>query len=173
MSVIGLSVRKCFKMGDDSVSGKNFDHREVWIEEYLHQFAAPFGNKQIPSSDAFLSPLMIDELADPVGPCASESRTHCSDKGFLAMSIEEYLELLDWSARQVVRGKRGSTPAYVPPVLKRLGLDGASWCELVSDFGRLFCTVAGRPEQVDTLRSHRTRRSYHLRRHAQELFASQ
>jgi len=56
------------------------------------------------------------------------------------------------------------TPANVLPVLKRLGLDGASWCELVSDFGKLFCTVAGRPEQVDTLRSHRTYRRYHLRR---------
>ena len=30
-------------MGDDSVSGKNFDHRKVWIEEYLQQFAAAFG----------------------------------------------------------------------------------------------------------------------------------
>ena len=30
-------------MGDDSVSGKNFNHRKVWIEEYLQQFAAAFG----------------------------------------------------------------------------------------------------------------------------------
>jgi len=37
------TVRRCFLMGDDSVSGKNFDHRKVWIEEYLQQFAAAFG----------------------------------------------------------------------------------------------------------------------------------
>jgi len=37
------TVRKCFLMGDDAVSGKSFDHRKVWIEEYLHQFAAAFG----------------------------------------------------------------------------------------------------------------------------------
>jgi len=30
-------------MGDDPVSGKNFDHRKVWIEVYLQQFAAAFG----------------------------------------------------------------------------------------------------------------------------------
>jgi len=59
------------------------------------------------------------------------------------MSIEEYLELLDWSARQVAPRKRGITPANVPPVLKRLGLDIASWCELVRDFSKLSCTVAG------------------------------
>jgi len=37
------TVRKCFLMGDDAFSGRNFDHRKVWIEEYLQQFAADFG----------------------------------------------------------------------------------------------------------------------------------
>ena len=120
---------------------------------------------------AFLSPLMIDEQRDPIGPCTSQSDRRCSDKGFLAMSLEDYLELLDWSARQVAPGKRGKTSENLPPVLKRLGLDRDSWCELVSDFGKLFCSVAGRPEQVDLLRSHRTHRRYHLRRRARELFA--
>jgi len=43
----------------------------------------------------------------------------------MSMSIEDYLELLDWTARQVVPGKRGSTPSTLPPVLARLGLDTA------------------------------------------------
>ncbi len=37
------ACRRCFILGDDPVSGKNFDHRKVWIEEYLKQFAAFFG----------------------------------------------------------------------------------------------------------------------------------
>ena len=121
--------------------------------------------------DSFLAPLSIDELLDPVGPCVSDSGQRCSDKGFLAMPLENYLELLDWTARQAVVGKSGKTRASVPPVLQRLGLDAASWCELVSDFGKLFCTVAGRPECVDAMRSHCTHRRYHLRRRARELFA--
>ncbi len=121
--------------------------------------------------DSFLAPLSIDELLDPIGPCASGSGDRCSDKGFLAMSVESYLELLDWTSCQVSPGKRGKTPADVPPLLQRLGLDQASWCELVSDFGRLFCTVAGNPACVDEMRSHRTHRRYHLRRRARELFA--
>lgn len=36
-------VAAVFLLGDDSVSGKNFDHRKVWIEDLLHQFAAEFG----------------------------------------------------------------------------------------------------------------------------------
>ena len=41
--VYNRTVRRCFLMGDDSVSGKNFDHRKVWIEQYLRQFASAFG----------------------------------------------------------------------------------------------------------------------------------
>jgi len=89
-----------------------------------------------------LDPLSIDGLLDPVGPCVSDSGQRCNDKGFLAMPLENYLELLDWTARQAVAGKVGKTPASVPLILQRLGLDAASWCELVSDFDRIFCTVA-------------------------------
>jgi len=108
--------------------------------------------------DGFLSPLSIDEQHDPIGPCVSESGKRASDKGFLAMSLEDYLQLLDWTARAVAPGKRGSTPASAPPILQRLGLDASSWCELVSDFGKLFCTVAGRPDRVDAMRSPRIHR---------------
>jgi hypothetical protein len=129
-------------------------------------------NEQDPPDDAFLSPLTINEQTDPIGPSASQNGKRCSDKGVLAMPIEEYLRLLDWTARQSVPGKCGRTPGDLPPVLRRLGLDGETWCELVRDFGKLFCHVAGRPEHVDTIRSHRTHRRYYLRRRARELFAT-
>ncbi|WP_231612690.1 hypothetical protein, partial [Novipirellula galeiformis] len=134
--------------------------------------ANPLAMAAVDSVDRFLSPLTIDERTDPIGPCPSESGCRCSDKGFLAMPLEDYLQLLDWTARQVAPGKRGKTPAGVPSVLKRLRLDASSWCELASDFGSLFCTVAGRPERVDSMRSHRTHRRYHLRRRARELLTS-
>ncbi|TWT99068.1 hypothetical protein [Neorhodopirellula pilleata] len=35
--VFSRTVRRCFLMGDDPVSGKNFDHRKRWIEEYLQE----------------------------------------------------------------------------------------------------------------------------------------
>ncbi len=119
--------------------------------------------------DGCLSPLSIDELLDPAGACASDSEKRCSDKGFLAMPVEDYLELLDWTARQIAPGKRGGTPTGLPPILVRLGLDTATWCELVSDFGQLFCSVAGHPEGVDSMRRPRTHRRYPPRRRAREL----
>ena len=93
-------------------------------------------------------------------------------QGFLAMPLQDYLELLDWMARQTVQGKRGRTPDDVPQLLKRLELDATCWCELVSDFGKLYCTVAGSEQTVDSMRSAQTHRRYHLRRRARELMST-
>ena len=41
--VISRVVRRCFLLGSDAVTGKNFDHRKVWIEDRLQQLAAAFG----------------------------------------------------------------------------------------------------------------------------------
>jgi len=40
LHVIGRVTRCCFLFGFDPVSGKNFDHRKVWIEEQLKTQAA-------------------------------------------------------------------------------------------------------------------------------------
>jgi hypothetical protein len=88
------------------------------------------------------------------------------------MTIEACLKLLDGRARQGAPRKRGRIPDSIPTVLKRLGLNSASWSELIGEFGMLFCAVAGRPEHVVALRSHRTHRRYQLRRRARELFAT-
>ena len=93
--------------------------------------------------DAFLAKLTINEANDPIGVVASETGRRCSDKGFLAMTSESYFELLDWTARQVVPSRRGSTPKETPPVLKRLGLLASSWCELVTNFEDAFAMSPG------------------------------
>ncbi len=148
------------------------------IETITGETESPSGSAQQPDvepasrPDSFLSPLCIDEQNDPIGACPNAAGTRCSDKGFLGMSLEDYLKLLDWTARQVTPGKRGVTPEGVPPILQRLGLDRASWCELVSDFGKLFCCVAKKPECVDAMRSHRTHRRYHLKCRGRELLSS-
>ena len=41
--VMARVVRRCFLLGTDSVTGKNYDHRKVWIEEQLIRLAAHFG----------------------------------------------------------------------------------------------------------------------------------
>ncbi len=122
-----------------------------------------------PLRDNMLSPLSIDEQTDNLGPDASLDGTRCSNKGYLAMSVLEYIELLDWTARQSRPGKSGKTPQEAPPVVQRLGLSPESWCELVNGFGHLFHHVAGNPATIDRLRSHRTGARFRVKRRVRSL----
>ena len=87
------------------------------------------------------------------------------------MSVPDYLQLLDWTARQTADGKRGRTDGSVAPVLQRLGLSPDTFVELTRDFGSLFNHVAGRCERVDAIRSCRTGRRFHLRKRAWKLMS--
>ena len=117
-----------------------------------------------PRADAFLAPVTINERKDPLGPHASRNGRRSSDKGFLAMAEAEYLEILDWLARDKVAGKRGSTPLSVPPVLERLGIEPTLWSAMVKDFGRAFMNVAGTAKSVSEARSLKTHRKFYLAR---------
>ena len=130
------------------------------------------GTSAEPARDRFLAPIPIDERRDAIGAVASRSPHRASDKGFLPMSEIEYIRLLDWTARIVVAGKSGATPADAPDVLKRLGLEVPQWTGLVRDFGRLFSLAAGLPETLAQQRTRRTQRRWHTPRGFRELFES-
>ena len=121
------------------------------------------------SPDAFLAPLEINENADAIGPCCHAGGNRASDKGFLPMTSGAYIELLDWTARQIRRDKRGSTPSTIGPIFERLGISGEVWCGLVKDFGRLFYAVAGQPGQIDTRRSRDGNHRYKTKRQTRQL----
>lgn len=84
------------------------------------------------------------------GACCHTAGDRASDKGFLPMSVADYLELLEWTARQIRADKRGATPATASRIFERLGIDAEVWCELTRDFGRLFGTVAGKPKVIES-----------------------
>ena len=59
-----------------------------------------------------------------------------------------YLQLLDWTGRQLRSGKPGAIPADSPAILERLKIDASRWPTLVSEFSRLFRSAAGRLESL-------------------------
>jgi hypothetical protein len=121
-----------------------------------------------------LAPVDLKERGGETGPCVHKAGARCSNKGFLPMSTAEYLQLLDWTARQVRSDKRGSTPQEFAPLFERLGVSAEIWCRLVKDFGKLFSVVAGQPQRIDS-HSSKARKSAHrfrIRRLARELMAS-
>jgi len=117
-----------------------------------------------PRADAFLAPVSIDERKDSLGPQPSRNGRRSSDKGFLAMAEAEYLEILDWLARDGVAGKLGTTPLSAPPVLERLGIEPTCWSAMVRDFGRAFRNVAGTAKSVSEARSCKTHRKFYRAR---------
>jgi hypothetical protein len=64
------------------------------------------------------------------------------------MTLAQYLELLDWTGRQVRRDKRGAIPAELAPILQRLGMGSETWVDMVVNFGRWFRRAAGRAESL-------------------------
>ena len=132
---------------------------------------SPFGPPTA-SADRFLAPIPLEERTGKPGPNPSKSGYRCSDKGFLPMSLPDYLSLLDWTARQLHRGKRGRIPNKIQPILQRLNLQPTTWIQLVGRFGSLFINVAGTPQAVNEQRSRISQHRYHLRKDARELLAS-
>ncbi len=98
----------------------------------------------------WMSPLEINERSDAPGADVSPCGRRASLKGFLSMSLTKYLELLDWTGRQLRSGKRGAIPSELAPILERLGLDADGWCDLVQKFGKLFKRAAGTAESLAT-----------------------
>jgi hypothetical protein len=130
-----------------------------------HQPAVP-----VPMADRFLSPLSLDERTGPLGADPNRDGFRCSDKGFLPMSQGDYLKLLDWTGRQLVKEKRGRIPNAIAPILERLKLDRTTWCELVGTFGRRFFHVAGQPATIDSTPSRMSQQRYYIPGQTRELF---
>jgi hypothetical protein len=98
--------------------------------------------------DAWLCELTLQE--QPQGgsvPCHARP-PRASDKGLLQMSVEKYLEFLDWTGRQVRSDKRGSIPQSLAPILDRLGINGELWVEAVYSFDEWFGHVVGSASTV-------------------------
>ena len=164
-------VRRSFLCGDDPYNGRNYDHRKLWIEQRIQFLAGLFGidvlyltsvQRRIESldfaqdsaarPDAWLTPIELNEATTAPGPqpsvSANVSPKRASDKGCLSISLPDYLELVDWTGRQIVAGK-SNMPDHLPPILQRLGMEATNWVPLIRNFGRLFHRVAGAPRTLD------------------------
>jgi REP element-mobilizing transposase RayT len=60
------------------------------------------------------------------------------------LSAERYLELIDWTGREIRSGKRGRISPDLAPVLERLDLDVEAWVGNIERYGGLFYRLAGK-----------------------------
>jgi hypothetical protein len=100
--------------------------------------------------DGWLCPLEIQQGpgADLDGMLVSKTPWRASDKGILPMRLEDYLELLDWTGRQMKADKPGAIPGHLAPILVRLGLRPDAWLDVVANLLRWFRIAVGRMENL-------------------------
>ena len=103
----------------------------------------PDGEQDDLLAAAWLAP--VNESTPPPDGLQAKHGRRASDKGFLPMSLEKYLLLLDWSGRELRDGKRGAIPPGAAPILKRLGLEVDYWLQVLQEFGEWFSDFAGQP----------------------------
>jgi hypothetical protein len=104
-----------------------------------------------------------EPTAQEQGPEAMESEhrmdrcraRRASDQGYLPMDLERYLELLDWTGRQLGAVSQGTIPAPPAPILERLGINSEGWVETVRRFGSWFKTAVGRGRSLRDLAERR------------------
>lgn len=94
-----------------------------------------------------------------------------SYRGCLPLTQAEYLQLLDWTAREIRRDKRGNIPPNLAPIVLRLGINPDQWLHLVSHYGKLFRSAAGRPASLEEEAARREIRWLQGRASARQVFA--
>jgi len=66
----------------------------------------------------------------------------------LPMSNRQYIELVDWTGRQIREGKRGHIAETEPPALRRLALDPTHWTGQVKGVGCGYWRIVGSVEAL-------------------------
>lgn len=110
-------------------------------ESIASQETAP--ESTAPARAEWLSPFELSNTTEQPPPTCRASNTGC-----LPMRFSDYLELLDWTGRQVRTDKSGEIPQELAPILERLQMSGESWLNLVHEFRRKFRRAAGTPASL-------------------------
>ena len=66
----------------------------------------------------------------------------------LPFRLQDYLELLDWTGRQLRRNKRGDIDDSLPPILERLSIEPDKWLYTSSHFESSFKSLVGTAQSM-------------------------
>ena len=79
--------------------------------------------------------------------CPFEADGDGPSQRLLNLNLDQYLEIIDWTGRQLrERGK--SIPENYKPILDRLKIDSEKWLDTVNCYGRVFYRAAGREKNM-------------------------
>jgi hypothetical protein len=88
--------------------------------------------------DGWLTPLQVEGDGQPY-PAGQRA----SNKGVLSMALDDYLELLHWTAAALRTDHEAATTRELPAILDRLGLQQRAFLTCIREFQSLFKTAIG------------------------------
>ena len=103
-----------------------------------------------PSANAFACEVESTEASGPSQfPFVGNERQDRLEG--IAITFQDYLELLDWIGRAFRQQKQGHIPCHLAPILRRLGYSPEQWLAAAGGFQRLFGPFAGASERLRSL----------------------
>ncbi|MET0052025.1 MAG: hypothetical protein ABW095_13225 [Candidatus Thiodiazotropha sp.] len=66
----------------------------------------------------------------------------------IPFSLEDYLELVDWTGRSIRDDKKGAIPQSLMPIMQRLGVDPQSWLVSINQYNQHYFSVLGVLDKV-------------------------
>jgi hypothetical protein len=96
----------------------------------------------------WLAPIPLQPKRQAVRTKTTERRA--SNKGCLSLGLGDYLDLLDWTGRQIRTDKRGAMPKHLEPLFERLGISADLWVDCVVNFRKWFRSSVGRPRSMSS-----------------------
>lgn len=126
--------------------------------------------------DSWLAPVCLGKDSSSLDPQVHTDGLRPSDKGFLNIDLQSYLDLLRWTASQGASGASqaiDNLPSRVSQLLNSMGIAPEMWRDLVWNFRRYFgrSAVAGRPESQAADAQRRGRRNHAGQAQLTKLFA--
>ena len=88
-----------------------------------------------------VNPKNLQDQPDDLHPFAGNLQ-HKMPKGII-FNLVDYLELVDWTGRQIVENKTGAITAEADPILQRLAISPEHWVYLCTNFESKFKGLVG------------------------------
>lgn len=86
------------------------------------------------------------QQADGLLPFAGNPRQDMPEG--IQMRLTDYLDLVDWTGRQIREDKRGSISESEPAIMSRLGIDSEHWLYITKNFESEFKGIVGAAHEV-------------------------